>query len=71
VVFRILYFMIPFGIAISIMGTRELWLNVVKPWKERRRLNDGFRGPRAVQRPEPVAPPAPARQPVKRMKSQG
>jgi len=71
VVFRILYFMIPFGIAISIMGTRELWLNVVKPWKERRRLNDGFRGPRAVHRPEPVAPPAPARQPVKRMKSQG
>lgn len=71
VVFRILYFMIPFGIAISIMGTRELWLNVVKPWKERRRLNDGFRGPRAVQRPEPVAPPAPARQPIKRMKSQG
>jgi hypothetical protein len=38
VVFRILYFMIPFGIAISIMGTRELWLNVVLPWQERRRL---------------------------------
>ena len=71
VVFRILYFLIPFGIAISIMGTRELWLNVVKPWKERRRLNDSFRGPRAVHRPEPIAPPAPARQPVKRMKSQG
>src|ERR1700723_3024637 len=35
VVFRILYFMIPFGIAISIMGTRELWLNVVRPWQER------------------------------------
>src|ERR1700742_386963 len=37
VVFRILYFMIPFGIAISIMGTRELWLNVVQPWQQRRR----------------------------------
>src|SRR6202451_626330 len=37
VVFRILYFMIPFGIAISIMGTRELWLNVVRPWQKRRR----------------------------------
>lgn len=37
-VFRILYFMIPFGIAISIMGPRELWLNVVVPWQERRRL---------------------------------
>jgi len=43
VVFRILYFMIPFGIAISIMGTRELWLNVVRPWQERRRLNDSFK----------------------------
>src|SRR6202045_833644 len=40
VVFRILYFMIPFGIAISIMGTRELWLSVVVPWQERRRLNE-------------------------------
>src|ERR1700744_3917907 len=37
VVFRVLYFMIPFGIAISIMGTRELWLNVVQPWQQRRR----------------------------------
>src|ERR1700759_4424453 len=37
VVFRILYFMIPFGIAISIMGTRELWLSVVQPWQARRR----------------------------------
>jgi uncharacterized membrane protein YbhN (UPF0104 family) len=40
VVFRILYYMIPFGIAISIMGTRELWLSVVLPWQQRRRLND-------------------------------
>jgi len=39
VVFRILYFLIPFGIAISIMGARELWLNVVLPWQKRRRLN--------------------------------
>jgi glycosyltransferase 2 family protein len=38
VIYRVLYFMIPFGIAISIMGTRELWLNVVVPWQERRRL---------------------------------
>ena len=40
VVFRILYFMIPFGIAISIMGTRELWLSVAQPWQERRKLGD-------------------------------
>jgi hypothetical protein len=39
VVFRILYFMIPFGIAISIMGTREFWLNVVVPWQQRRKQN--------------------------------
>ena len=40
VVFRILYFLIPFGISISIMGTREFWLNVVQPWQERRRLSE-------------------------------
>ncbi|MCP4620075.1 MAG: UPF0104 family protein [Bradyrhizobium sp.] len=40
VVFRILYFLIPFAISISIMGMRELWLNVVQPWQERRRLNE-------------------------------
>jgi uncharacterized membrane protein YbhN (UPF0104 family) len=39
-VFRVLYFLIPFGTAISIMGTRELWLSVVLPWQERRRLQD-------------------------------
>ena len=36
-VFRVLYFVIPFTTAISIMGARELWLNVVIPWQERRR----------------------------------
>jgi hypothetical protein len=40
VVFRILYFLIPFGISISILGTRELWLSVVQPWQERRRLSE-------------------------------
>src|SRR5665213_3266035 len=39
-VYRVLYFVIPFAVAITIMGTRELWLNVVKPWQERRRLNE-------------------------------
>jgi len=51
VVFRILYFMIPFGIAVSIMGTRELWLNVVLPWQERRRLSEGA-DPAASEEPE-------------------
>ncbi|MDP3691056.1 YbhN family protein [Bradyrhizobium sp.] len=40
VVFRILYFLIPFAISISIMGLREVWLSVVKPWMERRRLSE-------------------------------
>jgi uncharacterized membrane protein YbhN (UPF0104 family) len=35
--YRVLYFLIPFMIAISIMGTRELWLNVVRPWQQRRK----------------------------------
>ncbi|MDB5516061.1 MAG: hypothetical protein JWQ17_2819 [Tardiphaga sp.] len=39
VVFRILYFMIPFAISITIMGGREVWLNVVQPWQERRKSN--------------------------------
>src|SRR5205823_4249193 len=30
-VFRVLYFLIPFSISISIMGTRELWLSVLRP----------------------------------------
>jgi uncharacterized membrane protein YbhN (UPF0104 family) len=59
VVFRILYFLIPFGIAISVMGTRELWLNVVVPWQERRRL------------PEPCPASTAMPQPVKRLKSKG
>ena len=40
-VFRVLYFVIPFTIAISVMGTRELWLSVVKPWQARRKSNCG------------------------------
>src|ERR1700686_5171500 len=51
VVFRILYFLIPFGTAISIMGARELWLNVVVPWQKRRRLNETFPAPGAVPQP--------------------
>src|SRR5216110_1466679 len=51
VVFRILYFLIPFGTAISIMGMRELWLNVVKPWQERRKLNEDFQTSTVVPHP--------------------
>jgi hypothetical protein len=54
VVFRILYFVIPFGVAISIMGMRELWLNVVLPWQERRRLNEGWPGSAGAGMPQPA-----------------
>jgi hypothetical protein len=49
VVFRILYFMIPFSIAISIMGVRELWLSVIA-WQERRKLTCAP----SVTMPQPV-----------------
>jgi uncharacterized membrane protein YbhN (UPF0104 family) len=52
VVFRILYFMIPFGIAISIMGSREIWLNVVVPWQKRRKLNEASIDTASTERPE-------------------
>src|ERR1700757_1229062 len=71
-VFRVLYFVIPFGTAISIMGTRELWMNVVLPWQERRKLN-GNASPRVAAPvsppPAPTATPVPQR--VTRMKSRG
>ena len=59
-VFRVLYFVIPFGIAISIMGAREFWLNVALPWQKRRRLVENG--------PPPNVSPLP--QPVKRFKQQ-
>src|SRR6202048_425905 len=71
VVFRILYFLIPFGISISIMGTRELWLNVVKPWQERRRLNENF--PTSASAPAAVPQSLEGRRarPVKRRQARG
>ena len=60
VVFRILYFLIPFCISISIMGTREVWLSVVKPWFERRRNEEAERRTCTAE--------IPIRQPVKRAK---
>ena len=51
VIYRVLYFLIPFGIAVSIMGTRELWLNVVLPWRERRRLSEACPASAAAPRP--------------------
>src|ERR1700760_1003323 len=70
-VFRVLYFVIPFTIAISIMGTRELWLNVVAPW-QRRRESNGNGNCTPVETPtRATVTPAPATvpQPVKRLKA--
>src|SRR6476646_1996600 len=66
VVFRILYFLIPFAISISIMGMRELWLNVILPWQERRRLNEACPVPATV----PQALEGRQVQPMKRRQSQ-
>jgi glycosyltransferase 2 family protein len=55
-VFRVLYFVIPFGTAISIMGVRELWMNVVVPWQQRRKIN----GTCTAAPPHTAATPAPA-----------
>lgn len=52
VMFRILYFMIPFAISICIMGTRELWLSVIKPWQERK--TNGSASERSDGEPAPV-----------------
>jgi hypothetical protein len=38
--YRVLYFVIPFMLAITILGTRELWLNVVRPWQEGRKAEE-------------------------------
>src|SRR5580692_10045705 len=69
-VFRVLYFVIPFATAISIMGVRELWLNVVKPWQERRGMNGNGNDNCAPLEARPAAAPAAVPQPVKRLKSQ-
>ena len=61
VVFRILYFLIPFGISIAIMGTRELWLSVLQPWLERRRLGETCTAKARVE----------ARPPIERRQSRG
>ncbi len=38
-VFRLLYFVIPFMISITLLASRELWFNVIQPWRDRRRIN--------------------------------
>jgi uncharacterized membrane protein YbhN (UPF0104 family) len=69
-VFRVLYFVIPFGTAISIMGTRELWMNVVVPWQQRRKMNGNCTPRVAVTSvPPPTSAPTPVPQRVTRLNS--
>ena len=35
-VFRLLYFVIPFMLSVTILASRELWFNVIQPWRDRR-----------------------------------
>jgi uncharacterized membrane protein YbhN (UPF0104 family) len=49
-IFRILYFLIPFALAIAMMGLRELWLSVVLPWH--RRKTELSPAPAAVAKPQ-------------------
>src|SRR3954451_24436213 len=63
-VYRVLYFMIPFAIAITIMGTRELGLNVVQPGHHRRKTNGSGRdrdNDSGGSTPNKAAPPPPPR----------
>src|SRR3954466_10053212 len=38
--YRVLYFVIPFMLALAILATRELWLNVVRPWQKGHKAAD-------------------------------
>ncbi len=68
-VFRVLYFVIPFTLAISIMGAREFWMSVLVPWQERRRSGNRPKPPTAAATPAPATAAVP--QPVQRRKAQG
>src|SRR6266436_7119506 len=58
-VFRVLYFVIPFTLAISIMGVREFWLSVLRPWQKRRRLNGNYPRSAATAEPAPATAAVP------------
>lgn len=36
-IFRLLYFVMPFAISLTVMGSRELWYNVIEPIMQRRK----------------------------------
>src|SRR3954469_3736292 len=52
--YRMLYFVIPFAIAVTIMGSRELWLNVVRPWQQGRKAEAEPDAAEAAEVPDAV-----------------
>jgi uncharacterized membrane protein YbhN (UPF0104 family) len=54
-VFRILYFLIPFATSVTIMGVREVWLSVLVPWQQNRKLRPA---PVVVTKASPPPPPS-------------
>src|SRR5262249_26331185 len=49
--FRVPYFLVPFGILVRVLGKRELWLSVLQPWLERRRLGEACTARARVRQP--------------------
>jgi len=47
--YRMLYFVIPFMVAVTILGARELWLNVVRPWQTGRKAEAEAEGAGATE----------------------
>jgi glycosyltransferase 2 family protein len=70
-VFRVLYFVLPFTLAISIMGVREFWLSVIVPWRARRRLNGRSAAPPPTTSSTPAPATAAVPQQMPRRKAQG
>src|SRR5258708_27764481 len=70
-VFRVLYFVIPFTIPISIMGGPQFWPSLIIPCPDRPRLNENF--PTSASAPAAVPQPLEGRRarPVKRRQARG
>src|SRR3954471_23098085 len=55
--YRMLYFAIPFLLAVTILGMRELWLNVVRPWQQGRNAEAEAEAETEVASAAAIAPP--------------
>src|SRR3954471_10260023 len=55
--YRMLYFVIPFLLAVTILGMREVWLNVVRPWQQGRNAEAEAEAETEVASAAAIAPP--------------